>query len=271
MLSTRLQRPPPPRRAPPAATLVKDVSSDAYISSYVILRLSGAALISQQLLQMKDWVSDIKMAVITADNSLKAIWTSPAVQLPSLSDGATTGGDDVQSLAFASVTLSKLVEEQETQDAFYTKLSETAVVRAEVQKGSQDARLQRYKQQVECQLASSMADGLLPQQQRKNSVPPEKRQILLNPYSTGHRKLPQTASQTGNRPLPSVSTSMPPTMTSPYRTSSSSAVSAPQSPSSSTPVAANGNTLGTSSIPLARQAHRVKGPHSAVQRLRRSQ
>ncbi|CAC9499740.1 hypothetical protein conserved [Leishmania donovani] len=239
MLNTRVQRPPPPRRAPPAAAMIKDVSPDAYISTHVILRLSGAAVISQQLLQVKDWVSDIKMAVTTADDALKAISTNPAVQPPSLSDGATTGGDDVQSLAFASVALSKLAEEEETQDAFYAKLSETAFVRAEVQMGSQDARLQRYKQQVECQLASSMADGLLPPQQRKNSVPPEKRQMLLNPYSTVRRKLPNTASN-GNSALPSANTPMPPTITSPYRTSTSSAVPSPQSPSYSTPAAVNG-------------------------------
>lgn len=227
--------------------MIKDASSDACISTHVILSLSGAALISQQLLQVKDQVSDIKMAVTTADDSLKAISTNPAVRPPSPSNGATTGGDDVQSLAFASVALSKLAEEEETQDAFYAKLSETAVVRAEVQKGSQDVRLQRYKQQVECRLASSMADGLLPPQQRKNSVSPGKRQILLNPYSTARRKLPNTVTKKGNSTLPSADTSMPPTITSPYRTSTSSIAPSPQSPFYSTPAVTNGGYTSYSS------------------------
>ncbi|GET89788.1 hypothetical protein, unknown function [Leishmania tarentolae] len=242
MLKAKVQRPPPPRRAPPAAALTKEVISAAYLSTHILLRLRGAALISKQLLHLKDCVSDIKMAVATASDSLKAVSTSPAVQPPSPNDRVTTGGDDVQSLAFASLTLSKLAKEEETQDAFYAKLNETAIVHAEVQKGLQDETVQRYKQQVECHLASSMADGLSTPQQHKRSVPPEKHQILLNPYSTVRRQLANTAlttPQNGNSALPSTNTPMPLTITSPYRISSSSAVPSPKPSSCRTPAAAN--------------------------------
>ncbi|CAJ1027938.1 hypothetical protein, conserved [Leishmania lindenbergi] len=182
MRNSKVRPPPPPRRAPPGPAFIK-MSSNTHIFSHTLLHLSGVALLSQQLLQVKDSVNDIKVAIVTADDSLKAISVNPAVWPSSLCDGATTGGDDVQSLAFASVTLSKLAEEEKAQDAFYASLSETATVRAEVQKGSRDATLQRYKQQVECQLASSVVNRSLPEQQ----------QVLLNPYSTVRRKILSTS------------------------------------------------------------------------------
>ncbi|KAG5475371.1 hypothetical protein LSCM1_03484 [Leishmania martiniquensis] len=260
MQSSKAPRPPPPRRVPPGAAMTKDASSDTYLSTHILLRLSGAALISQQLLQVKDWTSDIKMAVVTADDSLKAISKNLCVRPPSLRDDATTGGDDVQSLAFASKALLKLAQEEEAQDAFYAKLRETATVRAEMQRGSQDATLQQYKQQVECQLASSMADCRLPPQVRRSSLPLQEHQLLLNPYSAARRQLLSTAPTAlsgGKIASPSVnllaattgvsSTSMPATITAPYRSSTFNAATQQQSPLRSSPASRRGANSSLSS------------------------
>ncbi|KAG5475630.1 hypothetical protein LSCM4_04212 [Leishmania orientalis] len=254
MQKTKAPRPPPPRRVPPAASLTKDTSFDTYFSTNLILRLSGAALISHQLLQVKDCLNDIKMAVITADDSLKAISTNSCVRPPSLRDGATNGGDDVQSLAFASKVLSKLAQEEAKQDAFYAKLSETATVRAEMQRGSRDVTLQNYKQQVECLLASSMTDSRLPSQLRRSSLPPQEHQILLNPYSATRRQLlnmAPTASSNGNRAFPSANklaaagnsyTPMPATIATPYRSLAfSAATQQQQQPLHSAPASRRGS------------------------------
>ncbi|KAG5501488.1 hypothetical protein JKF63_03317 [Porcisia hertigi] len=234
--------PPPPRRAPAVAPSTREAASDRFILTNVIVSLGGAALISKRLLQMKDSVGDVQVALATADESLKAISTNPAVRPPSLRYGSATGGDDLQSLAFASATLSRLIEEDKKQDAFYSSLRETALVRAEVQRALKDPTLQRYRQQVECQLAFSSTTAQLTPRLRRSGAPPKQHQVLLNPYSVVRRQLLDsvaTAPPRGSDTSPSaktptasaerLQTSKPVAMKTAYHTSTSTATPSPPS------------------------------------------
>lgn len=253
-----MPRPPPPRRAPPAANVVKELSVGTYAVTQIKVRAGGASVTSQRLLQMRDSINDITIAVATAQDSLQAIKRNPAVRPPSPRAGASTGGSDVQSLAFASSTRAKLADEERKQDDHYGRMQEMAQVASEVQRARRDPVLQSYKQHVEVQLAAAAADGRLPPPPCKSGLTPTHQQMMLNPYSMASRPSrfavssgSYSAGSSATAPSPPSSTapfrkSMPATVTSPYRTSTSSA--APSYVPSAAPA---GATYGASPYPPA--------------------
>ncbi|KAL7706997.1 hypothetical protein N2W54_001296 [Lotmaria passim] len=180
-------RPAPPRRTPPAASanLTHEVSAGTYVTSHLRLKLNGVAATSQQLIQAKDSVNDVKVALATADNTIQRITTNPALLGPAPGD-TTKGGVDIQSLQYAATTRAKLSEKEQQQDAHYAQLSEMASVRQEIRKAANDSALQRYRKDVECQLAAStLSDARVPRRQDPaHPIPPEEQQTLLNPFTT---------------------------------------------------------------------------------------
>ncbi|KPA80971.1 hypothetical protein ABB37_04359 [Leptomonas pyrrhocoris] len=200
--------PPPPRRAPPAAALANlthDGSEGAYAATTVQLKISGVALTSQRLIQTKDSVNDIKVALATADDTIQRVVTSPALLGGGTTDSAK-GGVDIQSLQFAASTRAKLAEQEQKQDAHYANLSESAVVAQEVRKAAQDPSLRRCSEAMECQMAASTFPGArFPRGQgASHPIPPEEAQALLNPFSTARRQS-RSGALTAMLPMPAIS------------------------------------------------------------------
>lgn len=192
--------PPPPRRVPPTANLVQEVSVATYVATHLQMKLSGVAVTSQQLIQTKDAVNDIKVALATAESTMQRITTNPALLGVSPGDSAR-GGVDIQSLEFAAATRGKLTEQEAKQDAHYAGLREYDSVGQEVRRASKDPSLLRYREEAECQLASSAFPGArFPRTQGGGAgaaaarpIPSEERQALLNPFTTVRRQSKSSA------------------------------------------------------------------------------
>ncbi|KPI85153.1 hypothetical protein ABL78_5778 [Leptomonas seymouri] len=210
--------PPPPRRAPPAAapaTLVRNASADAYTATYLQLKLSGIATTLQQLIQTKDSVNDIKMALATADDTIQRVTANPSLLGSAAADNGN-GGVDIRSLEFAASTRAKLADQELKQDAYYAQLSESASVAQEMRTAANDPSLRSCREEMNCLLAAStFADARHPAGQGvSRRIPPEEHQTLLNPFEAVRRKskssalttsLPANASSSSNNTAPLLS------------------------------------------------------------------
>lgn len=126
--------PPPPPRRVPSSILMKD-GADSSKTPSIRVRVSGVAVTSQQLIQLKDYVGDVKIAILMSSDSLNAMAVNAG------GDGSSAvkepcGKLETDAMGFAASTLATLRQQEVQQDTQHAALAETAVVQQEMERAA---------------------------------------------------------------------------------------------------------------------------------------